>query len=99
MLPLAPKPAAPKGAVNPSRLADPGSPVGSGLSSPPPMGAELDQRSLGPPRLDLAGLAQEARRFPIELQGLGPGRWPYFVHFHKAGGTTLCHQASCKRAS
>jgi hypothetical protein len=29
----------------------------------------------------------------LNLQGLGESRWPYFIHFHKAGGTTLCHQA------
>jgi len=30
---------------------------------------------------------------PIKLQGLGGFRWPYFLHLHKAGGTTVCHLA------
>ncbi len=28
----------------------------------------------------------------VDVRGLGTRR-PYFIHFHKAGGTTLCHQA------
>jgi hypothetical protein len=33
-----------------------------------------------------------AQDLPVNASGLGT-RWPYFIHFHKAGGTTLCHQA------
>jgi len=36
--------------------------------------------------------AVRAPPLPVNVSGIGT-RWPYFIHLHKAGGTTLCHQA------
>jgi hypothetical protein len=42
---------------------------------------------------DTSTVQLDALTHPVRLEGLGNHRWPYFIHFHKAGGTTLCHQA------
>jgi len=48
----------------------------------------------GTNRADLIPTVTAAGNPPVSVNVSGIGtRWPYFIHFHKAGGTTLCHQA------